>query len=278
MATRGRFITLEGIDGAGKSTHVAFIADALRARGATVVTTREPGGTPLAETLRELVLSTPMRHDSEVLLMFAARGEHVADVIRPALARGDWVLCDRFTDATFAYQGGGHGVDAARIEALAHWTHADCMPDATILFDVPPEVSRARLAPAVFGRLGANGVPRAALWISTSGVAVAAVLVALSPDTAFTVMMAIAMFGALFTWLMIFVTHLRFRAQYRGPALAFRMWGHPFGSLLGAGLVAAILFTTAFTREFRMTMMVGVVFVVLLTLAYALHYRHRHAR
>ncbi|MCA3829234.1 MAG: amino acid permease, partial [Burkholderia sp.] len=139
-------------------------------------------------------------------------------------------------------------------------------------------LSRARLAPAVFGRLGTNGVPRAALWISTSGVAVAAVLVALAPDTAFTVMMAIAMFGALFTWLMIFVTHLRFRSQYRGPALAFRMWGHPFGSLLGAGLVAAILFTTAFTREFRMTMVVGVVFVVLLTLAYALHYRHEHAR
>lgn len=139
-------------------------------------------------------------------------------------------------------------------------------------------LSRARLAPAVFGRLGTNGVPRAALWISTSGVAVAAVLVALAPETAFTVMMAIAMFGALFTWLMIFVTHLRFRSRYRGPALAFRMWGHPFGSLLGAGLVAAILFTTAFTREFRMTMVVGVVFVVLLTLAYALHYRHEHAR
>lgn len=139
-------------------------------------------------------------------------------------------------------------------------------------------LSRARLAPAVFGRLGANGVPRAALWISTSGVAVAAVLVALAPDTAFTVMMAIAMFGALFTWLMIFVTHLRFRSKYRGPTLAFRMWGHPFGSLLGAALVAAILLTTAFTREFRMTMVVGIVFVVLLTLAYALHYRHQHAR
>ncbi|HEV8502314.1 MAG TPA: dTMP kinase [Casimicrobiaceae bacterium] len=149
MATRGRFITLEGIDGAGKSTHVAFIAEAIRARGATVVATREPGGTPLAEKLRELVLATPMLHDSEVLLMFAARAEHVAQVIRPALGRGDWVLCDRFTDATFAYQGGGHGVDPAHIEALAQWTHADCMPDVTILFDVPPEVSRARLARAV---------------------------------------------------------------------------------------------------------------------------------
>jgi dTMP kinase len=149
MATRGRFITLEGIDGAGKSTHVAFIAEAMKARGAAVVATREPGGTPLAEKLRELVLEMPMRHDSEVLLMFAARAEHVAKVIRPALARGDWVLCDRFTDATFAYQGGGHGVDPAQIEALARWTHADCMPDVTILFDVPPEVSRARLARAV---------------------------------------------------------------------------------------------------------------------------------
>lgn len=148
MPARGRFITLEGVDGAGKSTHVAFIADALRARGASVVATREPGGTPLAEKLRELVLDMPMSHDSEVLLMFAARREHVNDVIRPALQRGDWVLCDRFTDATFAYQGGGHGVDAARIATLAHWVHADCQPDVTLLFDVPEEVSRARLSRA----------------------------------------------------------------------------------------------------------------------------------
>ena len=149
MATRGRFITLEGIDGAGKSTHVAFIAEAIRARGATVVATREPGGTPLGREAARAGAGEPMRHDSEVLLMFAARAEHVAQVIRPALGRGDWVLCDRFTDATFAYQGGGHGVDPAHIEALAQWTHADCMPDVTILFDVPPEVSRARLARAV---------------------------------------------------------------------------------------------------------------------------------
>lgn len=148
MAARGRFITLEGIDGAGKSTHVAFIADALRALGARVVTTREPGGTPLAEMLRDTVLHMPMSHASEVLLMFAARQEHVDDVIRPALERGDWVLCDRFTDATFAYQGGGHGVDSARIETLAHWVHADCQPELTLLFDVPAEVSRARLARA----------------------------------------------------------------------------------------------------------------------------------
>jgi len=121
-------------------------------------------------------------------------------------------------------------------------------------------------------------VPRAALGVSTSGVAVAAVLVALSPDSAFTVMMSIAMFGALFTWMMIFVTHLCFRQHYRGPALPFRMWLHPFGSLFGAGLVASILATTALTHEFRMTMVVGVVFVVLLTLAYVLRFRHLHAR
>ncbi|CAN2526219.1 amino acid permease [Burkholderia pseudomallei] len=138
-------------------------------------------------------------------------------------------------------------------------------------------LSRARLAPAMFGRVGANGVPLAALAVSSSGVAVAAVLVALYPQTAFTLLMAIAMFGALFTWLMIFVTHLRFRARYRGPTPVFRMWLHPAGSLTGAALVGAVLVTTAFTREFRMTMMVGVTFIVLLTLAYRWHYRARHA-
>ncbi|MEW4360953.1 amino acid permease [Burkholderia pseudomallei] len=138
-------------------------------------------------------------------------------------------------------------------------------------------LSRARLAPAMFGRVGANGVPFAALAVSSSGVAVAAVLVALYPQTAFTLLMAIAMFGALFTWLMIFVTHLRFRARYRGPTPVFRMWLHPAGSLTGAALVGAVLVTTAFTREFRMTMMVGVAFIVLLTLAYRWHYRARHA-
>jgi dTMP kinase len=145
MAARGRFITLEGIDGAGKSTHVDFIAARIRERGHTVVATREPGGTPLGERLRDMLLHMPMSHDSEALLMFAARREHVGDVIRPALVRGDWVLCDRFTDATFAYQGGGHGVDMARITALAQWIHADCEPDLTILFDVPTSVSRERL-------------------------------------------------------------------------------------------------------------------------------------
>ncbi|VBR20147.1 phenylalanine-specific permease [Burkholderia pseudomallei] len=138
-------------------------------------------------------------------------------------------------------------------------------------------LSRARLAPAMFGRVDANGVPLAALAVSSSGIAVAAVLVALYPQTAFTLLMAIAMFGALFTWLMIFVTHLRFRARYRGPTPVFRMWLHPAGSLTGAALVGAVLVTTAFTREFRMTMMVGVAFIVLLTLAYRWHYRARHA-
>jgi dTMP kinase len=142
---RGRFITLEGIDGAGKSTHAAWLAEAIIGRGHGVVATREPGGTPLGERLRDLLLNEPMTHDTEALLMFAARREHVENVIRPALARGDWVLCDRFTDATYAYQGGGHGVDRARIDALADWVHGDCQPDLTLLFDVPPEVSRERL-------------------------------------------------------------------------------------------------------------------------------------
>ena len=142
----GRFITLEGIDGAGKSTHAGWIAAEVAARGHAVIATREPGGTPLGETLRELVLRHPMSHDAETLLMFAARREHLEHVIRPALARGDWVLCDRFTDATFAYQGGGHGVPAARIAELEGWIQGDCEPDLTLLFDVPPEVSRARLA------------------------------------------------------------------------------------------------------------------------------------
>ncbi len=143
---RGRFITLEGIDGAGKSTHAAWLHDALRARGHRVVATREPGGTPLGERLRDLLLGEAMSHDTQALLLFAARKEHVEQVIRPALARGDWVLCDRFTDATYAYQCGGYGVDSARIEALESWVHGDVQPDLTLLFDVPPEVSRERLA------------------------------------------------------------------------------------------------------------------------------------
>jgi dTMP kinase len=118
----------------------------LSVRGRRVVATREPGGTPLGEKLRELLLHEPMSHDTEALLMFAARREHVEKVIRPALVRGDWVLCDRFTDATYAYQGGGHGVDASRIRELERWVHGDCQPDLTLLFDVPSAVSRERLA------------------------------------------------------------------------------------------------------------------------------------
>jgi dTMP kinase len=143
---RGRFITLEGIDGAGKSTHAAWLYEALAERGHRVVATREPGGTPLGERLRELLLEEPMTHDSEALLVFASRREHLEQVIRPALARGDWVLCDRFTDATYAYQGGGHGVDPARIAELEAWIQRDCRPDLTLLFDVTIDVSRERLA------------------------------------------------------------------------------------------------------------------------------------
>jgi dTMP kinase len=142
---RGRFVTLEGVDGAGKSTHAPWIAEAIRTQGHRVTTTREPGGTPLGEQLRDVLLRMPMTHDTEALLMFAARREHVEQVIRPALARGDWIVCDRFTDATYAYQGGGHGVSRARIAELEHFVHADCQPDLTILFDVPLAVSRERL-------------------------------------------------------------------------------------------------------------------------------------
>jgi dTMP kinase len=141
----GRFITLEGVDGAGKSTHAAWLAARIAACGRAVVATREPGGTALGEKLRMLLLHEPMTRDSEALLMFAARREHLDLVIRPALARGDCVLCDRFTDATYAYQGGGHGVPFARIRELEQWTHGDCQPDVTFLFDVPTGVSRARL-------------------------------------------------------------------------------------------------------------------------------------
>ena len=143
--TSGRFITLEGIDGAGKSTHAAWLAQALIDRGRVVLATREPGGTPLGERLRDLLLREPMTHDTEALLMFAARREHLEHLIRPALARGDVVLCDRFTDATWAYQGGGHGVDAGFIAQLERHVHGDLAPDLTLLFDVPPGVSRERL-------------------------------------------------------------------------------------------------------------------------------------
>jgi len=142
---RGRFITFEGIDGAGKSTHVAFVAELLRTSGKTVVITREPGGTVLGEKLRELLLHEKMHLETEALLMFAARREHLAQVIEPALARGDWVISDRFTDATFAYQGGGRSLDVNKLEVLEEWVHPDLQPDLTLLFDVPLEVARARL-------------------------------------------------------------------------------------------------------------------------------------
>lgn len=138
-------------------------------------------------------------------------------------------------------------------------------------------LSRARYAPAVFGRLTQHGVPTAALSLSTIGIAVAAVLNALYPQTAFALMMSIAMFGAMFTWLMVFVTHLFFRRRYTGPTPAFRMWGHPFGSVLGALLMGGILVTTAFTSEFRMTLAYGLAFLVALVVVYALWYRRRAA-
>jgi len=141
-----RFITLEGVDGAGKSTQVPWIAERLRAAGREVVVTREPGGTPFAEKLRTMVLSEPMDALTETLLLFAARADHVAKVIAPALARGAWVLCDRFTDATLAYQGAGKGVPAERIRQLAQAVHPGLSPERTLVFDCPYEVSRSRLS------------------------------------------------------------------------------------------------------------------------------------
>jgi dTMP kinase len=148
MTPRGRFITFEGIDGAGKSTQIDAVAAVLRARGLPIVITREPGGTPIGEALRDLILNQPMTAETETLLLFAARAEHLARVIRPALSAGQWVLCDRFTDATYAYQAGGRGVAEERIADLEHWVHADLQPDLTLLFDVPPEVAAGRLAQA----------------------------------------------------------------------------------------------------------------------------------
>ena len=144
---QGRFITLEGIDGAGKSTHIDWIAGWLRARGVVLHQTREPGGTPLGEALRALLLEPGQQVDSETeaLLMFAARKQHLVQVIEPALGRGEWVLCDRFTDATFAYQGGGRGIPAARLELLEAWVQGPRQPDLTLYFDLPVEAARARL-------------------------------------------------------------------------------------------------------------------------------------
>ena len=148
MNAPGKFITLEGVDGAGKSTHLEFVADWLRRQGHEVIVTREPGGTPLGETLRELLLHQEMDADTELLLMFAARQEHLARLILPALARGAWVLSDRFTDASYAYQCGGRGIAAERVAALEAWVQHGFQPDLTLLFDVPPAVAEARRSAA----------------------------------------------------------------------------------------------------------------------------------
>jgi len=144
----GRFISFEGIDGAGKSTHIQAVADWFRARGADVQLSREPGGTPLAETLRDIVLSQPMGSLTELLLMFAGRRDHVETVIRPALAAGRTLLCDRFTDASFAYQGGGRGLPLSVLEPLADWVQEGTEPELTLWFDLPSEQAAARRAGA----------------------------------------------------------------------------------------------------------------------------------
>lgn len=148
----GKFITFEGIDGAGKSTHIAWFAQQLQARlapqGKKVVVTREPGGTPLGERLREVLLHERMHLETEALLMFASRREHIAEVIQPALDAGDWVISDRFTDATFAYQVVGRGLAIERLEALEQWVQQGLQPTRTILFDLAPEIAAARLADA----------------------------------------------------------------------------------------------------------------------------------
>ena len=148
MSLPGRFITFEGIDGAGKTTHIDALEQSWRQQGRDVVRTREPGGTPLAEKLRELVLHDSMDPLTEALLVFSARRDHVQQVIRPALARGAWVLCDRFTDATFAYQGAGRGFELAVLSQLESWVQEGLQPDLTLLFDLPPAVAAGRLQAA----------------------------------------------------------------------------------------------------------------------------------
>jgi dTMP kinase len=144
--SKAKFITFEGVDGAGKSTGLDWFADALRQRGIDLLVTREPGGTPLGEQLREILLNQPMHIETEAMLMFAARREHVEKVIRPALQRGTWVISDRFSDASFAYQGGGRGVPLVKLEQLEQWVHGELQPDLTLLFDIPIEVARQRLS------------------------------------------------------------------------------------------------------------------------------------
>lgn len=145
MSQRGKFITLEGLDGAGKTTHLPWLVAYLQAQGREVVCTREPGGTPLGEQLRRILLNEPMHPDTEALLMFAARREHLEQVIEPALARGAWVVCDRFSDASYAYQGGGRGVPFAKLRVLEDWVHGHLQPDLTLLFDVGEDVAAQRM-------------------------------------------------------------------------------------------------------------------------------------
>jgi dTMP kinase len=144
--SRGRFITLEGMDGAGKTTHLEWLRGRLAARGLALTVTREPGGTALGEALRQLLLDNhePRHPETEALLMFAARREHIAQVINPALAAGRWVLCDRFTDATYAYQAGGSGMPWERVATLENWVQGTLQPDLTLYFDLAPEIGRAR--------------------------------------------------------------------------------------------------------------------------------------
>lgn len=147
---RGKFITFEGIDGAGKSTHLAWTTDFLRGHGVSHIVTREPGGTVLGEQLRQILLAGVQRihPETETLMMFTSRRQHLEEVIRPVLQRGDWVLSDRFTDASFAYQGGGRGVAKDKLEALERWVHPDLQPDLTLLFDVSAELGQSRVARA----------------------------------------------------------------------------------------------------------------------------------
>lgn len=144
MSAAGRFVTFEGIDGAGKSSHVEWFADLLRRAGRRVTVTREPGGTELAEAIRDWVLNRPMSMRVEALLVFAARQDHLDRLIRPTLAEGTWVVCDRFTDSTVAYQGGGRGMPLEDIATLEHWVHPDLQPDRTYLFDLDPETAARR--------------------------------------------------------------------------------------------------------------------------------------
>ena len=141
---RGKFITLEGIDGAGKSTHIPYLADLIRARGESVTITREPGGTELGERFRDLLLNKVMHADTELMLMFAARCEHLNARILPLLEAGEWVLCDRFTDASYAYQGGGRGIAWARLASLEQWVQRGLQPDLTLLFDLDPQLALER--------------------------------------------------------------------------------------------------------------------------------------